>query len=314
MKRGRLADRESAEQASQEDITSHIMTMRGVQVMLDSDLAALYRVTTRVFNQAVKRNADRFPANFRFQLSRDEFAVLKSQIVTSKKDGGAERRGGRQKLPYAFTEQGIAMLSGVLKSDVAVQTSIRIMNTFVSMRKALASLAPLMERIESAERRIGKQEDVQAHNEARFRLVLDAMRDRSFPPQKVFFDGEFFDAFEQMKRFILKAKRKLIVIDPYFDDSCLQIIARKRAAVHVTVVVSPLGRRNLHDVDIAQFNRQYADSLTVKESEKFHDRYLIIDGATLIHVGASLNRLGKKCFAFSTLERANIPDIMARVS
>jgi len=211
------------------------------------------------------------------------------------------------------------MLSGVLKSDVAIQTSIRIMNTFVAMRCVLASMAPLLTRIEAAERRQivdqSKNEANQQRNEERFEKIFDAMRDKKFPPQKVFFDGEFFDAFVQMKKFIRMAKSELVVIDPYFDDSCLPLIAQKRPGVAVTVVRSALPRLadKLPAADVAQFNKQYANSLTVKLTDKFHDRYLIIDNATLIHVGASLNHLGKRCFAFSTMDASFIPDIMARV-
>lgn len=140
------------------------------------------------------------------------------------------------------------------------------------------------------------------------------MNDKKFPQQKVFFDGEFFDAFVQMKKFIRQAKKELVVIDPYFDDSCLPLIAQRRPGVVVTIVRSSKKAANsLHAVDVAQFNKQHANALTVKLTDKFHDRYLIIDNTALIHVGASLNCLGKRCFAFSTLDAAFIPDIMARV-
>jgi hypothetical protein len=214
--------------------------------------------------------------------------------------------------PFAFTEQGIAMLSGVLNSEVAVQVSIRIMNTFVAMRRTLASIAPLLSRIEATERRQLKLEDAQVENEERFKLILDAMQDKKFPPQKVFFDGQVYDAFEQMKKFVRMAKKELIIIDPYFADSVLSLIAQKRKDVEV-VVIKNSRNKLLHDVDVAQFNAQYANSLTVKVSDKFHDRFLVIDKTTLIHVGASLNHLGKKCFAFSSLDKSNIPDILAKI-
>ena len=298
--------------ASRDDvIRSHIYTVRGVQVMLAHDLADLYQVTTGVFNQAVKRNAERFPENFRFQLTKEEF----SEVITN--CDNPDRLRFSPALPYAFTEQGIAMLSGVLKSDVAVQTSIRLMNTFVAMRRALSSLAPILVRIDAAEKRqIADQlrnDANQSRNEERFRLIFDAMGEKKFPPQKVFFDGEFYDAFVQMKRLVRMAKKELVVIDPYFDDSCLPLVAQKRSGVRVSVVVCERGRQRLHDVDVAQFNKQYAGSLTVKVSERFHDRYLIIDGCVLIHVGASLNCLGKKCFAFSTLDAEMIPAILSRI-
>ena len=294
------------------DITPLIMTIRGEKVILDRDLALLYKVDTRTLNQAVRRNIERFPERYRFQLTKaemvdlvegcDRLESLKHATVTAS----------------AFTEQGIAMLSTVLRSPVAVATSIRIMDAFVAMRKALASMAPILARIEEAERRQLAERTERltdkAHNEERFKLIFDAMSDKKFPPQKVFFDGEFFDAFVQMKKFVRQAKVDLVVIDPYFDDSCLPLIAQKRPGVAVTAVRSSKKvADSLHAADVAQFNRQYANSLNVKLTDKFHDRYLIIDNAALIHVGASLNYLGKRCFAFSTLDPSFIFDIMARV-
>lgn len=287
-------------------IRSRIFTIRGVQVMLAPDLADLYKVETRVFNQSVKRNIKRFPENFRFQLTKEEL----NEVITN--CDNPDRLRFSPQAPFAFTEQGIAMLSGVLNSEVAVQVSIRIMNTFVAMRRTLASIAPLLSRIEATERRQLKLEDAQIENEERFKLILEAMQDKKFPPQKVFFDGQVYDAFEQMKKFVRMAKKELIIIDPYFADSVLSLIAQKRKDVEV-VVIKNSRNKLLHDVDVAQFNAQYANSLTVKVSDKFHDRFLIIDKTTLIHVGASLNHLGKKCFAFSSLDKSNIPDILAKI-
>ena len=261
-----------------------------------------------------------------FQLSKEEFENWRSQIVTSNLGGEVvgtvwrsqnvtsnyAKKGLRYR-PYAFTEHGIMMLASMLKSDTAVQISVRIVDAFVAMRKILASMAPLLSRIESTERRQLKQEDAQARNEERFKVIFDAMNDKKFPPQKVFFDGEFFDAFEQMKRFVRLAKKELIVIDPYFDDSVLALLAQKRPGVVVTVVQCTRGQRNLHAIDVAQFNQQYANSLAVKVTDKFHDRFLVIDQKTLIHIGASLNYLGKKCFGFSTMDAEMIPDILARI-
>ena len=224
------------EPTSADIIRSRILTIRGVQVMLDRDLAELYGVPTKVLNQAVKRNIERFPERFMFQLTKDEVPDLRSQIVTLNANTSLrsqivtlnKRQGQHLKyMPYAFTEQGIAMLSAVLKSETAIAVSIRIMDVFVAMRRSLASLAPLLSRIEATERRQLKQEDAQARNEERFKLILDAMQDKKFPPQKVFFDGQVYDAFEQMKKFVRMAKTELIVIDPYFDDSVLPLIVQK---------------------------------------------------------------------------------------
>ena len=287
-------------------IRSRILTIRGVQVMLDRDLAELYGVEVGQLNRQVKRNIERFPDDFMFQLSREDCS--RCQIGTL--NGG---RGSNIKyLPHAFTENGVAMLSGVLRSPRAISANIQIMRAFVTMRRTLATLAPLLSRIEATERRQLKQEDAQARNEERFKLILDAMQDKRFPPQKVFYDGQIYDAFEQMKKFVRMAKKELIVIDPYFADSVLALVAQKRQGVSL-VVVKNSRNKLLHAVDVAQFNAQYANSLTVKTSDKFHDRFLIIDKTTLIHVGASLNHLGKKCFAFSSLDKSNIPDILAKL-
>ena len=302
-------------------IRSRIFTIRGVQVMLDRDLAELYGVTTGALNQAVKRNKRRFPDRFMFQLNKDELNNLKSQSVISssvnasiseevlKSQYTISSWGGARSDPYAFTEQGIAMLSSVLRSETAILVSIKIMDAFIAMRRVLVSLSPMLTRLDIVERR---QITDQAHNEERFKLILDAMQDKSFPPQKVFYDGQIYDAFEQMKKFVLMAQQELIVIVPYFDDSVLPLIAQKQQGVAVLVVKN---RRKdlLHAVDVARFNAQYGNSLTVKESTRFHDRFLIIDRSTLIHVGASFNFLGKRCFAFSSMDKSNIPDILAKI-
>ena len=295
-----------AEPVVSDAIRSRIFTIRGVQVMLDRDLAELYGVAVGQLNRQVKRNLERFPDDFMFQLDREECS--RCQIGTL--NGG---RGSNIKyLPYAFTENGVAMLSGVLRSSRAISANIQIMRAFNAMRRALASIAPLLSRIEATECRQPKQEDAQARNEERFKLILDAMRDKTVPPQKVFFDGQIYDAFEQMKKFVRMAKTELIVIDPYFDDSVLPLIAQKRPGVLVLVVKNH--RKNLlHAVDVAKFNAQHGNTLTVKESNKFHDRFLIIDKTVLIHVGASLNFLGKRCFAFASLDKSNIPDILAKI-
>jgi len=297
-------------------IRSRILTIRGVQVMLDRDLAELYGVPTKALNQAVKRNIERFPERFMFQLNPSEMDNWKSQIVTSNSDLEQYIKMGVRRAPFAFTEQGIAMLSAVLKSNTAVIVSIRIMDAFVAMRKALASIAPLLARIEAADRRQiadqAKNDANQERNEERFKMILDAMRDKKFPPQKVFYDGQIYDAFEQMKKFVRMAKNELIIIDPYFDDCVLPLVAQKRQGVSILVVKNSRNRL-LHAVDVTRFNAQYGNSLVVKVSDKFHDRFLIIDRSTLIHVGASLNHLGKKCFAFSSLDKSNIPDVIAKI-
>ena len=195
-----------AEPIDADAIRSRILTIRGVQIILDRDLAELYGVTTGALNQAVKRNKNRFPERFMFQLTKEESENLKSQSVISSSNGESasvpilksqsviSSWGGSRSYPYAFTEQGIAMLSSVLRSETAILVSIRIMDVFVAMRKALASFSPMLMRLDMVERR---QIIDQARNEERFKLILDAMQDKKFPPQKVSYDGQIYDAFEQ---------------------------------------------------------------------------------------------------------------------
>ena len=292
-------------------IKSRIHTIRGVQVMLDRDLAVIYGVETKALNQAVKRNAERFPESFMFRLSFVESEKWKSQIVTSnltpKEEAGL--RMGLRRPPYAFTEQGIAMLSAVLKSKTAILVSVRIMEIFVAMRRAFVSMAPMLARLDNVERR---QIADQARNEERFDTIFKAMDGGDFPPQKIFYDGQVYDAFEQMKKFVRMAKTELIVIDPYFADAVLPLVAQKRNGVSVLVVKNSRNKL-LHAADVAAFNAQYGNSLAVKTSDRFHDRFLILDRSVLIHVGASLNHLGKRCFAFSSLDKSNIPDLLAKI-
>ena len=287
------------------DIRSRIFTIRGVQVMLAPDLADLYKVETRTFNQAVKRNIDRFPENFRFQLTKSEL----EEVITN--CDNPDRLRFSPQAPYAFTEQGIGMLSGVLNSEVAVQISIRIMNAFVAMRRTLATLAPVMVRLDNLERKQLKQQESIEANDANIQIILDAMRSKDFPPQKIFFDGQVYDAFEQVRKFVRSAKRKLILIDPYADDSVLDILANKRPATKIIIAKGP--RSRLHQTAVDRFNAQYESSLTVLDTDRFHDRFFILDRASLIHIGMSLNHLGKKCFGFSTFDKANIPDFLFRL-
>ena len=294
-------------------IKSRILTIRGVQVLLDSDLARIYQVETRVFNQAVKRNENRFPPNFRFRLDKEEYKALISQTVTSKDEG--EKRGGRQKAPYVFTEQGIAMLSGILKSDVAVQTSIRLMEIFVAMRKTLASIAPLLDRIDVVERR---QIADQARNEERFDTIFRAMDGGDFPPQKIFYDGQLWDARAFVDRLVKRAKRSLVLVDNWATVETLDMLAAKQRGVATTVVTSEhrdgkgTPRPKILPADVAKFNAQYP-TLSVRFRENFHDRFLVIDDRELYLLGASLKDLGRKCFGFTKMDASEIPGLKARM-
>ena len=283
-------------------LRSLVYVIRGQQVMLDSDLAALYQVETKVFNQAVSRNIERFPENFRFQLTAEEYVALRSQLVTS------NGRGGRRYLPYAFTEQGIAMLSGVLRSDVAVQMSIRIMNTFVEMRRFIANNALLFERISNIEL---KQLEYQKNTDERFDKVFRYIDDHAESQQKIFFDGQIYDAFSLLVSLIQKAEREIALIDGYVDVNTLNLLAKKQPNVRVKCYTYASAR--LTNQDVAQFNAQYP-TLEVTRTKVFHDRFLILDGMTAYHIGASLKDAGKKCFGISLLEEPQlVADLLNRL-
>ena len=276
--------------------------MRNQQVMLDSDLAMLYDVETKVFNQAVRRNENRFPERFRFRLTSEEHERLRSQTVTS------NGRGGRRYLPYVFTEQGIAMLSAVLRSDIAVETSIRIMDAFVETRRFLANNAALFERIGQVELR---QLEYQKETDKKLDQVFACIDSAPETTQKAFFDGQLFDAFSLLVELIQKAQYKIVLIDSYVDVSTLNILAKK--ATGATVTIHTLPNTRLTQTDIDTFNFQYP-ALKVHHTRAFHDRFLIIDDSIGYHIGASLKDAGRKCFAITKIQDAKmVEDILDRL-
>ena len=288
--------------AETKDIKSLIYVVRGQQVMLDSDLAMLYQVETKVFNQAVSRNIKRFPENFRFQLTKEEFDALRSQIATS------NGRGGRRYRPYMFTEQGIAMLSGVLRSDVAIQVSIRIMNTFVEMRRFIANNALLFEKVSDIEL---KQLEYQKSTDEKFDKVFQYIEDHAESEQKIFFDGQIYDAFSLITSIIQKAQKEIILIDGYVDVDTLNILAKKNVGVDVKIYT--YASAQLTNRDAANFNAQYP-TLTVKKTQVFHDRFIILDGKTAYHIGASIKDAGKKCFGISLIDDPGVvADLLNRL-
>ena len=271
------------------EIQSMIYTFRGSQVMLDSDLAMLYQVETKYLNRQRNRNAERFPEDFCFQLSKEEYEILRCQNVTSKNENGS---GGRRYLPYVFTEQGIAMLSSVLKSEVAAKASINIMRAFVEMRKFLISNNEMFARLDRVELK-------QLETDKKLEEVFDYIATTKEVKQKIFFNGQIYDAFSLMVELVEKAGTELILIDNYVDINTLNILSKKKDGVNVLIVTS--GNGNLTDKDIAKFNSQYP-KLTVKISKDFHDRFLIIDRRDVYHIGASIKDAGKKSFGITKLE------------
>lgn len=287
------------------DIRSQIHIVRGKQVMLDSDLAMLYKVETGALNRAVKRNKKRFPEDFCFQLSEEEFLRCQNGIS---KDDDPDGRGGRRYMPYAFTEQGISMLSAILRSDVAINVSIGIMRAFVEMRKFLATNSLILNRVEELE---VKQLEYQKSTDERFDRVFQYIEDHAESEQKIFFDGQIYDAFSLVTTIIQKAKSDILLIDGYVDVNTLNILAKKNSGVDVTIFTyasAPLTKK-----DVENFNAQYP-TLTVKKTQVFHDRFIILDGKTVYHIGASIKDAGKKCFGISLINDSSIVlDILNRL-
>ena len=271
------------------EIQNLIYTIRDKQVMIDSDLAGLYQVETKYLNRQRSRNADRFPEDFCFQLTKEEYEVLRCQNVTSKNEEGS---GGRRYIPYMFTEQGIAMLSAVLKSDIAVDVSIKIMDTFVRMRNFFVSNKDMFARLDRVELK-------QIETDKKLEEVFNYIASNTEVKQKIFFDGQIYDAFSFIADLIGKAQSNLILIDNYVDVNTLNILCKKRSGVDVLIATA--GKGSLTTKDINKFNAQYP-SLSVKTTTDFHDRFLIIDDKEGYFIGASIKDAGKKSFAITKME------------
>ena len=284
-------------------IESEILVIRGQQVMIDRDLAELYGVETKRLNEQVRRNIERFPEEFCFQLNKEEFENWRSQFATSNSD-----KMGLRRPPYAFTEQGVAMLAAVLKSEQAILVSIQIMKAFVAMRHFLQRNSALFQRLDFIEKRQITTEVRQIESEKRIDELFDKMdRYKIEDKQGIFFQGQIFDAYAKFESFIQSAEQETILIDNYVDLSVLERFSKKQKDVKVVIYTDP--KTKLSEQDIQKFNEQYPQ-LTLKHTTKAHDRFLIIDGITLYHIGASLKDLGKKCFAFEVLDSAWIKEIL----
>ena len=301
-------------------IQRRIITIRGIQVMLDRDLAELYGVPVKRLNQQVSRNLERFPERFMFQLDTREFTDLKLQIATSsagndlnhlKSQIATSSWGGVRKPPKVFTEQGVAMLSSVLNSQTAVQVSIAIMDAFVKMRQFLMSNAEVVSRMNILEKR-------QISTDAKVDALLERLDTSEPPVQGIFYDGQLWDAHVFVEKLIICAKVSILLIDSWATVETLDMLAKKRKGVSVTVVTSEhLDRKgNPHPListaDEAKFNSQYP-TLAVKYSENFHDRFLILDEKELYLIGASLKDLGRKCFGFTKMDANEIERIKTRI-
>ena len=297
--------------ATDDFIKSRIFTVRGLQVVVDRDLAELYGVQTKVLNQAVKRNANRFPPEFMFVLAKDETEELVTNCdrFASMKHSSVPMR--------AFSEHGVIMVASVLKSDIAAQISVRITRVFVAMRKALASIAPILMRIDNVEQRQiadrTRNEENQRRNEERFDTIFRAMDGGDFPPQKVFFEGRHYDAYSFAKKLVRKAAKKIVLVDGYSDEVTLDILSQKKGGVEVLVATSQkMIDKHLTSVSVEKFNKQNP-TLTVKAVGTFHDRFLILDDKELYHFGASLKDLGRQYCAVSKMDAMFIPSILERI-
>ena len=277
------------------DIQRRIIPVRGVQVMLDRDLAALYGVETRALNQAVRRNIGRFPEDFMFQLSKED--CLRSQIVTLN-----EARGKHLKyLPYAFTENGIAMLSSVLRSETAIAVNIRIMRAFTAMRRFAYDHAGLVQRV-------GAIELKQLETDKRIDTVFDALDRGNLLPSGILPAESEFDSMRYVSRLIESAQSEILLVDPYSDAVTLEVLSKKRPGVKVRLVCKDRGKPT--PTEIAKFNRQYK-GLSVTYSDNFHDRFLVIDNIELHGLGSSINCLGRRVASYTTRDAKEIAKLLA---
>ena len=327
-KKNDIAKAETAAIQSVEQIESLILTIRGKQVILDRDLARLYCVETRVLNQAVQRNSERFPEDFMFRLTKEEFENWKSQFVISNYDEEnmssqfvttynpnmssqnaitSPQRRPASALPYAFTENGIAMLSGVLRSPMAIATNIHIMRAFNAMRHFIGSQAQVFQRLEVMERNQlalnASQAELSAQvaeNNKKLEEVFRRLDDHSEKPEKgIFYDGQIFDAYTFINDLIREAKKRIVLIDNYVDDSVLAMLDKRNKGVEAVVYTKTISRQL--SLDFEKHNAQYSP-IEVKQFDRSHDRWLCIDD-TVYLVGASLKDLGKKWFGFTKMEQ-----------
>ncbi len=275
------------------DIRNLIYNIRGKQVMLDSDVATLFEYATKDLNRNVKNNIERFPEYYCFQLTNEEYKSLRCKNFTLNENGRGQHR---KYLPYVFTEYGITMLAGLLKSEVAVNVSIRIVNTFIEMRKFLSSNNQIFERLTSVEYKL-------LDHDKKFDEVFNQLQLEENIKQRIFFDGQIYDAYSLIIDIIKRANKKILIIDNYIDDSVLKMLIKKKNNVEVVILTSD--KSNIENLDVKKFNKEYP-ILKVAKTNKFHDRFIVIDNKEMYHLGASIKDLGKKCFAINRIEDIEI--------
>jgi phage regulator Rha-like protein len=269
------------------EIESRIFTIRGKQVILDSDLAKFYDSETKYINRAVSRNIDRFPPDFAFQLSPDEFESLRCQFGTSNNS-----RGGRRYLPFVFTEQGVSMLSAVLNTSIAIKISIQIIRAFVELRKSNADINLINSRVDRIEAK-------QVISESKLNKVLNALEGNNSPISGIFFDGQIFDAYVFSSELISKSKKSILLIDNYIDETTLLQLSKRSQKVNCIVYTERISEQL--KLDLEKHNSQYPP-IEIRILKNAHDRFLILDKKEMYHLGASLKDLGKRWFAFSRMD------------
>ena len=276
-----------------------ILIIRGKQVLLDRDLAALYGVETRAINQAVKRNMERFPERNCFQLTELEFSNWKSQIVMSNSE-----KMGLRKMPFAFTEQGVAMLSAVLRTKTAIKVSLAIMDAFVQLRHLMMGNGGLVNRLSNVEakdleqdsRLTGHDEHLLDHDR-KFDELFEAMDRGELKTKGIFYESQEFDAYAFACGLIRQAHKRIVLVDNYVDETTLLMMLKRKKGVSATIYT--YDKSKIFELDLQKYNAQYADSpITIHPNTNTHDRFLFID-ETSYHFGASLKDLGKKMFFFS---------------
>ena len=288
-----------------DNIESLIKVIRRQQVMLDKDLATLYGVETRTLNQAVKRNIQRFPSDFRFQLTMEECS--KSQIVTL----NAGRGQNIKKLPYAFTEQGVAMLSSVLRSQTAIEVNIQIMRAFVSMRHFMVNNASVFSRLETIEYHQLEMQQHQQETDKRIEEVFRRLDEgNAKPKQGVFYNGQVYDAYTFVSDLIKSAKKRIFLIDNYVDETVLTLLDKREEGVSAVIYTQQISRH--FQLDIDRHNAQYAP-IGIETFRLSHDRFLCIDN-DVYHIGASIKDLGKKWFGFSKMDILTPYELVERIN
>jgi len=284
-----------------EKLQTKIYTVRGKQVMLDRDLAELYQVKTKVLNQLVKRNQNRFPEDFKFQLTKEELENWRSQFVTSNLD---KEKMGLRRRPYVFTESGVAMLAGVLKSQIAVKISVQIIQAFIQMRQLISNNALIFQRMDCLEKQ-------QLITDSKVEQIFKAIEDKTIKPEKgIFFDGQVFDAYVFVSKLVKQAKKSIVLIDNYIDESVLVLLSKRSKNCKATIYAKDIAKKLA--LDLKKHNEQYP-AVEIKVFKQAHDRFLILDDKEIYHIGASLKDLGKKWFGFSKLDKSSVLEILNRL-